>query len=189
MHSLTKYLNGHGDVVGGVACANAALAKVMRQFRKDIGCILSPMDSFLVVRGIRTLGVRMEKHNANAIAVAKFLRGHPKVKSVMHPVFEDFPGHDVAVSQMTGFGSTFSFELFSFEAAKEVLKHLHVCTLAVSLGNVDTLIEHPASMTHVGVPLHIMRQQGLSPELIRISVGLEDAKDIIADLAQALEKC
>lgn len=188
MHSLTKYLNGHGDVVAGAVIAKTReLGVVIASFRKDTGGIMSPLDAFLVTRGIRTLACRMETLNRNGMAVAKFLRSRSEVELVMHPMFEDFPNHDVAEKQMTGYGSTFSFNMHSFEAAKKLLERVHLCTVAVSLGGVDTLIEHPASMTHRGVPVELMRQQGLTPSLVRISIGLEDPKDIIADLAHALE--
>jgi methionine gamma-lyase len=188
VHSLTKYLNGHGDVVGGIVSGRKDVISKVRLWRKDTGAILAPLDSFLVLRGVKTLAVRMEKHNENAIHVAKFLKEHPKIMSVLHPMFEDFPGHEVAKKQMTGYGSTFSFELESYEKAKELLKKLHLCTLAVSLGNVDTLIEHPASMTHASVPPEVMKQQGMTLEMVRISVGIEEVEDIIEDLRQALEK-
>ncbi|KAJ4459013.1 methionine gamma-lyase [Paratrimastix pyriformis] len=191
-HSPTtslQYIAGHGDVIGGVVtCAKEEHVNTVRTWRKDTGGILSPLDAFLVMRGIRTLPVRMEQLNKNAIAVARFLRSHPAVEQVLHPVFDDFPNHQVAVRQMSGFGSTFSFTMKAgYDAAKALLENVHLAVVAVSLGGVDTLIEHPASMTHCGVPLDLMRQQGLTPSLIRISVGLENPDEIIADLAQAIE--
>jgi len=189
LHSVTKYLNGHGDVVGGVAVAKSAdNFKIIKTWRKDTGAIMSPLDAFLVMRGLRTLSIRMEQLNKNALVVARWLRAHPDVETVMHPSFEDFPNHDIAVRQMTGFGSTFSFTLKAgFAAAKALLENVHIMVVAVSLGGVDTLIEHPASMTHCGVPEDLMRQQGLTPSLVRISVGLENPDEIIADLAHAFE--
>lgn len=188
LHSLTKYLNGHGDVVAGaVVCKTLEHGTLVRKFRQSTGGIMSPLDAFLVTRGLRTLACRMEVLGRNGWEVAKWLRQQPQVALVMHPGFEDFPGHQVAMKQMTGFGSTFSFNMRSFDAAKKLLERLHLCTVAVSLGGIDTLIEHPASMTHCGVPVDLMRQQGLCAELVRISIGLEDPKDIIADLAQALK--
>ena len=190
VHSITKYMNGHGDVVGGVAtCKNKEDFELMNLFRKDFGSLMSPMDAFLCIRGIKTLPIRMKLHMENGIKVAKFLQSHPKIKKVNHPWLETFPGHEIAKKQMKGCGSTFSFEMQSFEAAKKLMEHLKICTLAVSLGTLDTLIEHPASMTHAHVSEELMKKQGLTRELVRISVGLENVDDIIADLKQALEQC
>ena len=189
LHSITKYMNGHGDVVGGVSSSKTIEDyKTMRSFRKDVGSVMAPMDAFLCIRGLKTLPMRMEIHMQNGIKVAKFLEGHPKVKIVHHPWLESFKGHDIAVKQMKGCGSTFSFEMESFEAAKKLLEGLKVISLAVSLGTLDTLFEHPASMTHASVPEDLMKKQGLTKELVRISVGVEKIDDIIADLKQALEK-
>ena len=190
LHSITKYMNGHGDVVGGVSsCKNIDDYNQMKLYRKDAGSLMAPMDAFLCIRGLKTLPLRMEVHMQNGIKVAKFLENHPKVKKVYHPWLESFKGHDIAVKQMTGCGSTFSFEMQSFESAKKLLEGLKICSLAVSLGTLDTLIEHPASMTHACVPEELMKKQGLTRELIRISVGIEKIDDIIADLKQSLEKC
>eukprot|EP01105_Mastigella_eilhardi_P007420 TRINITY_DN18872_c0_g1_i1.p1 TRINITY_DN18872_c0_g1~~TRINITY_DN18872_c0_g1_i1.p1 ORF type:complete len:400 (-),score=120.90 TRINITY_DN18872_c0_g1_i1:51-1250(-) len=191
LHSLTKYINGHGDVVGGVVITKTKEnGKLVQKYRQDTGGILGPFDAFLVLRGMRTLALRMERHNTNAIAVAEFLNKHPKVSNVMHPCLPDFPGHEVAVRQMSGYGGTFSFCLKDgFEAAKKLIEGCKLCSLAVSLGTCDTLIEHPASMTHASVPEELMKKQGLTRDLVRIAVGLEDVKDIIADLTQALDKC
>ncbi|KAH7826332.1 Methionine gamma-lyase 2 [Monocercomonoides exilis] len=190
-HSLTKYINGHGDVVGGVVtCKTPEIATAVRNWRKDTGSILGPFDAWLVIRGLRTLPVRMERHNKNAKAVAEFLRSRPEVSKVMYPGFEDFPHHDVAVKQMREgcYGSTFSFCMKGgYDAAKKLLENLHLCTVAVSLGNTDTLIEHPASMTHASVPEELMKKQGLTKDLIRISVGLENVDEIIDDLKHGLE--
>ena len=190
LHSITKYMNGHGDVVGGVSsCKNIEDYKLMKSYRKDAGSLMAPMDAFLCIRGLKTLPLRMEKHMENGIKVAKFLEKHPKVKKVNHPWLESFKGHDIAIKQMKGCGSTFSFEMESFEAAKKLLECLKICSLAVSLGTLDTLIEHPASMTHACVPEELMKKQGLTRELVRISVGIENVDDIIADLKQGLDKC
>ncbi len=190
LHSITKYMNGHSDVVGGVSSfKNIEDCKQSEIYRKDMGSVMSPMDAFLCIRGLKTLPLRMETLMQNGIKVAKFLENHPKIKKVNHPWLESFKGHDIAVKQMRGCGSTFSFEMKSFEAAKKLMENLKVCTLAVSLGTLDTLIEHPASMTHAVVPEELMKKQGLTRELVRISVGLEKAEDIIADLSQALDKC
>jgi cystathionine gamma-synthase len=190
LHSITKYMNGHGDVVGGVSsCKNIEDYKQIKLYRKDVGSLMAPMDAFLCIRGLKTLPLRMEVHMQNGIKVAKFLESHPKVKKVNHPWLESFEGHEIAVKQMKGCGSTFSFEMESFEAAKKLLEGLKICSLAVSLGTLDTLIEHPASMTHAGVSEELMKKQNLTKELVRISVGVEKIDDIIADLKQALDKC
>jgi cystathionine gamma-synthase len=187
LHSTTKYMNGHGDVVGGVVSASAAVATRIRKFRTDAGACPSPMDAFLCLRGLRTLGLRMDRHNANALEVARFLSGHPKVSRVHFHGLPDHPGHAVACRQMSGFGSTFAFEMRGgYESAKKLLKGVRLMTLAVSLGTLDTLIQHPASMTHASVSPEIMRRQGLTPEMVRIHVGLEDPGDLIADLTAAL---
>ena len=190
LHSITKYINGHGDVVGGVCVAKSAedIAQI-ENYRKDAGSLMAPMDAFLCCRGVKTLPMRMKRHMENGLKVAEFLEKHPKVVRVIHPGLPSHPQYELAKKQMTGYGSTFSFEMKSFESAKILMEKVKLCTLAVSLGCTDTLIEHPASMTHAAVPEHIMKQQGLTRELVRISVGLEEAEDIIADLTQALEQC
>jgi len=188
LHSTTKYVNGHGDAVGGIVTASEATARRIRKYRQDTGACSAPLDAFLNLRGLRTLALRMERHDANALEVARFLHDHPKVSRVYYHGLPDDPNHAAAVDEMTGFGSTFSFELKGgYEAAKRMLSGIGMITLAVSLGTLDTLIQHPASMTHASVPEEIMRRQGLTPEMIRIHVGLEDAADIIDDLRQALD--
>lgn len=188
LHSATKYLNGHGDVIGGIVVARSELAAKIRTYRRDTGGILSPFEAYLLLRGIRTLSLRMQRHHDNAMKLFEFLAGLPKVSKIYYPGDPTFPGHPVAIRQMTGFGGCFSFELADgFEAAKRLLKRLRLCTLAVSLGTVDTLIEHPASMTHVATPADIMERQGITSGLVRISVGCEDIEDVIADLENALK--
>ncbi len=188
LHSATKYLNGHGDVIGGIVVARAELATQIRTYRRDTGGILSPFDAYLLLRGIRTLSLRMQRHHDNAMKLFEFLAGLPTVSKIYYPGDPQFPGHHVAARQMTGFGGCFSFEVAGgFEAAKRLLKRLRLCTLAVSLGTVDTLIEHPASMTHVATPKEVMERQGLTSGLVRISVGCEDIEDVIADLEEALK--
>lgn len=189
LHSITKYLNGHGDVVGGVVVTKTAEhAGLIKKWRQDTGGIMGPFDAFLVLRGLRTLAMRMKQHSENAMKVAEFLEKHPKVARVTYPGLKSSPYHERAVSQMKGgYGATFSFIMKDgFESAKRVIEHTKLATLAVSLGCLDTLVEHPGSMTHASVPPEIMKEQGLCPELIRISVGCEDVEDIIADLEQAL---
>ncbi|HKT35956.1 MAG TPA: PLP-dependent aspartate aminotransferase family protein [Nitrospira sp.] len=187
LHSATKYLNGHGDVIGGLVVARTELAEKVRLYRRDTGAILSPFDAYLLLRGIRTLSLRMQRHHDNAMKLFEFLSGLPKVSKLYYPGDPKFPGHHIAARQMTGFGGCFSFELTGgFEAAIRLLKELTLCTLAVSLGTVDTLIEHPASMTHVSTPHDVMERQGITSGLVRISVGCEDIEDVIADLERAL---
>jgi len=189
LHSATKYLNGHGDVVGGCVMGSSEDMTIVRKFRTETGAILGPQDSYLFLRGLKTLSLRMERHNYNGMQVARFLESHPDVTKVMYPGLESFPGHHIAKKQMSGFSGMIAFELKGgYEAAKELLKQIEVCTLAVSLGTLDTLIQHPASMTHAKVPKELREKQGLTDNLIRISVGCEDAEDIIADLEQALAR-
>ncbi len=189
MHSATKYLNGHGDVIGGCVIGSKEDMKVVRKFRTDTGPVMSPFDSFLFLRGLKTLSMRMERHNRNGQAVAEFLEKHPDVASVSYPGLPSFPGHEVARKQMSGFSGMVAFEhKGGFEAAKELLKNTEIITLAVSLGSVDSLIQHPASMTHHAVPKELREQQGLTDGLVRISVGCEDTEDLLADLEQALAR-
>jgi cystathionine beta-lyase/cystathionine gamma-synthase len=189
VYSATKYLNGHGDIVGGINVAREELVAKMRKYRQDTGAIESPFESFLFLRGLRTLSLRMDRHNHNAEILARFLRDHPKVDRVHYPGFPETADPDVVKRQMSGCGSCFSFELKGgFEAGKTLLSSVGVCLLAVSLGTLDTLIQHPASMTHAGVSREMRLQQGLTDGLVRISVGCEDATDLENDLAQALEK-
>lgn len=191
VNSVTKYINGHGDVVGGCAtCKDKEIYNKICAWRKDNGSLMAPFDAFLVLRGLRTLPLRMHKICENGLAVARFLEKHPKISKVYHPGLESFPQHDIAVKQMSGYGSTFSFEMAGgFDAAKTLCTHLHVFSLAVSLGCNDSLIEHPASMTHACVPAELMAKQGLTPSMVRVSVGLEEVDDLIADLENALKFC
>lgn len=187
LHSATKYLNGHGDMIGGIVVARSELAASIRTYRRDTGGILSPFDAYLLLRGIRTLSLRMQRHHENARQVFEFLAGHPKVGTIYYPGDRKSSGYPVAAQQMTGYGGCFSFELAGgFEAAKRLLQELKLCTLAVSLGTVDTLIEHPTSMTHVATPHNVMERQGLTSGLVRISVGCENIEDLITDLEGAL---
>jgi len=189
MHSATKYLNGHGDVIGGCVIGSKEDMAVVRKFRTDTGPVMSPFYSFLFLRGLKTLSMRMERHNRNALAVAEFLSKHPAVDSVAYPGLPSDPNHEAAKKQMTGFSGMVAFEMKGgFEAAKEFLKNTEVIILAVSLGSVDSLIQHPASMTHHAVPKELREQQGLTDGLVRISVGCEDTEDLLADLEQAFAK-
>ncbi len=188
LHSTTKYLNGHSDGVGGaVILKDAGLAERLKFIQNAAGAVLGPMDSWLVLRGVKTLAVRMRQHNENGLAVAKFLSEHLKVKRVHYPGLASHPQHELAKKQMTGFGGMLSFETGSLENAKKVLKSVRLCSLAESLGGVETLISHPATMTHASVPPEQRQRLGITDGLVRISVGIEDVEDLIADLEQALE--
>ncbi|MFQ5701304.1 MAG: trans-sulfuration enzyme family protein [Acidobacteriota bacterium] len=187
VHSTTKFLNGHSDSVGGVVVANKKEHIERLHFiQNSAGAILSPFDSWLVLRGIKTMGVRMERHEANAREIAAFLDRHPKVRRVIYPGLDSHPQHELALRQARGFGALISFELGSYDAAKRFLDTLTVCTLAESLGGVETLISHPASMTHASVPPEERARLGISDDMVRISVGIEDGEDLIADLERGL---
>ena len=187
VHSTTKFLNGHSDSVGGaVVTARPEEGDRLYFIQKSAGAVLGPFDSWLVLRGIKTLGVRMERHEANARMIADFLDGHAKVKRVLYPGLDSHPQRELARRQGRGFGALISFELGSYANAKAFLDALEVCTLAESLGGVETLISHSASMTHASVPPEERGRLGIADDLVRISVGIEDAEDLIADLDQAL---
>lgn len=188
VHSATKYLGGHGDLIAGVAVGRKAfLDEVRMSTLKDIGAVMAPMEAWLILRGLKTLPVRMERHCANAMKVAEYLAGHEKVTRVDYPGLADFPQKELAERQMRGPGGVISFEVATLEAGRKVLNSVRLAQLAVSLGEATTLIQHPASMTHSVVPPEVRREEmGISDGLIRISVGLEAAQDIIADLEQAL---
>jgi cystathionine beta-lyase/cystathionine gamma-synthase len=187
VHSTTKYLNGHSDSVGGcVVTTRPDDAQRMGWLQNSVGAILSPMDSFLVLRGIKTLPIRMERHDATGRTLAAWLVGQRKISAVHYPGLKTHPQHALAKHQMSGFGGMIAFELGSLAAAKKFLGRLTLCALAESLGGVETLISHPASMTHGAVPAAERKRIGVTDGLVRISVGLEDADDLIADLKQAL---
>jgi cystathionine beta-lyase/cystathionine gamma-synthase len=189
VHSMTKYLNGHSDCTGGaVVLTRQEDADKIYFLQRSAGSGLAPMDCFLVSRGIKTLAVRMPQHDANGMAVAKFLAGHPKVKRVLYPGLPSHPQHAVAKRQQRGFGAMLSFELGSLEACRKLLNHVKLCALAESLGGVETLISHPATMTHASVPAEMRKQIGITDGLVRLSVGIEDVEDLIADLDFALSK-
>jgi len=187
LHSTTKYLNGHSDSVGGfVALNDEADAEWIKFVQNSIGAILSPFDSFLVLRGTKTLAVRMEAHDKNGRVVANFLAEHPGVQKVYYPGLTSHPQHELAKKQQSGFGGMVSFETGSLENAKQVLEGVKLCTLGESLGGVESLISHPATMTHASVPAETRNKLGITDGLVRISVGIEDVEDIIEDLDQAL---
>lgn len=189
VHSTTKYLNGHSDGVGGMVVLNDEEdANWIGFVQNSAGAILSPFDSWLVLRGTKTLALRMEQHDKTGRAVAAFLEEHPKVKKVYYPGSASHPQHVLARRQQHGFGGMVSFDVGSLEAARKVLESVKLCTLAESLGGVETLISHPATMTHASVDEAKRLRLGITDGLVRISVGIEDTDDIIADLDQALEQ-
>ncbi|WP_352404779.1 trans-sulfuration enzyme family protein [Sporanaerobacter acetigenes] len=191
IHSATKYICGHGDVVGGVAIAKDAdyINYLKFDYMCEFGGVMSPFNAWLLLRGLKTLGVRMRQHEENAMKVASFLQSHKKVKKVMYPGIESFGGHEIAKKQMNGFGAMISFEIDGgMEEAKKFVENLKLAQLAVSLGDCETLVEFPAAMTHRGYPHEKLIEFGLTESMIRISVGLEDYRDIIEDLEQALER-
>ncbi|MBW3563128.1 MAG: cystathionine gamma-synthase [Acidobacteria bacterium] len=188
VHSTTKFLNGHSDSVGGaVICADSEIGERIGFLQNAAGGILSPFDSFLVMRGIKTLAVRMEKHCANGEAIARYLENHSKVEKVNYPGLPSHPQHQLAKKQMRGFGSMISFELGSLENAKKFLDRVRLCSLAESLGGVESLISHPETMTHASVPPEDRNKLGITSGLVRISVGIEDLEDIISDLENAFD--
>jgi cystathionine gamma-lyase/cystathionine beta-lyase/cystathionine gamma-lyase/homocysteine desulfhydrase len=189
VHSTTKYLNGHSDSVGGVVVLNDEKdAEWLAFIQNSAGAILSPFDSWLVLRGTKTLAVRMEQHDATGRRVAAFLEEHPKVQKLYYPGSLSHKQHELAKRQQRGFGGMVAFDTGSLENARTVLESVRLCTLAESLGGVETLISHPATMTHASVLPETRARLGITDGLVRISVGLEDAEDIIADLDQALGK-
>ena len=191
VHSVTKYINGHGDVIAGLVITNKELADQIRFVGlKDMtGAVLGPQDAYYIIRGMKTFEIRMERHCKNAKKVVEFLNKHPKIERVYYPGLETHPGHEIAKKQMKDFGAMISFELKGgFEAAKTLLNNLKLCSLAVSLGDTETLIQHPASMTHSPYTKEEREAAGITDGLVRLSVGLENVEDIIADLEQGLEK-
>jgi cystathionine beta-lyase/cystathionine gamma-synthase len=189
VHSTTKYLNGHSDCIGGaVIVTRQEDADKIYFLQRAAGAGLAPMDCFLTSRGIKTLVLRMERHDSNGRAIASFLEGHPKVKRVLYPGLSSHPQHGLAERQQRGFGGMLTFELGSLEAARTLLNNVHLCALAESLGGVETLISHPASMTHSSMPAEVRKQNGITDGMVRLSVGIEDVDDLIADLDQALAK-
>ncbi len=190
MHSTTKYLSGHNQIIGGAVLSNdAAVQDKMRYQQKSIGAIPSPFDCWLTISGLKTLSLRMERHSSNAMAVARFLEDHPKVEGVTYPGLESHPRHEVAKQQMSAFSGMITFELKGgLDAGRTLMNSVELCSLAESLGAVETMITHPATMTHVDVPAADRHARGLTDSVVRLSVGIEDPADIIADLAQAIER-
>ena len=190
VHSATKYINGHGDVIAGFVISDAEFIGKCRMFGlKDMtGAVMSPFNAFLIARGLKTLDIRMERHSANAMKVAEFLHDHPAIDKVYYPGLEDFEGHEIAKKQMKLYGGMMSIELKADrDAVANALNKLQLCTIAVSLGDAETLVEHAASMTHSTYTPEELKASGISEGLVRISVGLEDPEDIIADLKSVLD--
>ncbi len=189
VHSATKYLNGHSDMLGGlIVLKDKPLAERLRFIQKSTGGVMSPFDAWQCLRGIKTLAVRMDRHTMNAMEIALFLNKQRKVKRVNYPGLISHPQHRLAQKQMRGFGGMISFDLGSLDNARKFLKSVRLCALAESLGGVETLISHPATMTHASVPAEERERIGVMDGLVRISVGIEDLEDLLADLKQALAR-
>jgi cystathionine beta-lyase/cystathionine gamma-synthase len=187
VHSTTKYLNGHSDMVGGIVVSNDAAASERLQFIQNaVGAVPGPFDCWLCLRGIKTLPVRMERHNQNAIAIAEWLSRQSKLKRIFYVGLKDHPGHELHTRQSNGFGGMIAFDVGSMERGAHVLKRTRLFALAESLGGVESLISHPATMTHASVPREDRERVGLTDGLVRISVGIEDVADLIKDLDDAL---
>jgi len=188
LHSVTKFINGHADIVGGVIVTKeAALYKKIRHSMVYMGCNMDPTQAFMVIRGVKTLAIRIERAQENAMKVAEFLQSHPGVAWINYPGLSSHPQHELAKTQMKGFGSMMSFGLKGgYEAGRNLMDNVHLATLAVSLGGVETLIQHPASMTHAGVSRENKIAAGITDDLVRFSVGIEDVIDIIEDLKHGL---
>jgi methionine-gamma-lyase len=190
LHSVTKFLNGHADIVGGVIVTKEKeLYKRIRHCMVFMGCNMDPHQAYMVIRGMKTLSLRVERNQQNAAKVAAFLEQHPKVAWIKYPGLPSHPQHELAGTQMSGFGSMIVFGLKSgLEGGRALMNNVRLALLAVSLGGVETLIQHPASMTHASVGAEDKRKAGITDDLVRLSVGIEDVADIIDDLAQALDK-
>lgn len=190
LHSATKYIGGHGDVIAGVVCgSNEYISQLRTSTLKDIGAVLSPFDAWLLIRGLKTLSIRMEQHTSSAQKVAEFLQNHEKVKAVYYPGLPDFPQRELVKRQMKGSGGVIGFEIKGGKKeAQSLINRLKMIQIAVSLGDAETLIQHPASMTHACIPEEERLKMGIVDSLVRLSVGLEDVEEIVADLKQALEQ-
>jgi len=187
VHSSTKYIGGHADLLGGVVVGRKEFIESMTPFVNNTGATMGTHEAWLCIRGLKTLHLRMEKHASNAMKVAQFLEAHPKIEWVRYPGLPSHPQHEIAKKQMSGFGGMISFGIKGgIEAGRKLMNHVELCALAVSLGYVDTLIQHPASMTHANIPRDVRMKTGITDDLVRLSVGVEEPEDIIADLDQAL---
>jgi methionine-gamma-lyase len=190
LSSCTKYIGGHADLLGGVVVGRRGFMQSLEKVVGYTGGIMGPHEAWLCIRGLKTLHIRLEKHAENAMKVANYLESHPAVEGVRYPGLSSHPQHEVAKKQMSGYGGMLSFEIRGgVEAGRRLMNNVRLCSLAVSLGATDTLIQHPASMTHAGIPRHIRDKVGIKDGLVRLSVGIEDPEDIIADLEQALKIC
>ena len=188
VHSTTKYINGHSDLIGGAAVVrDPELADEIRFLRKSTGAVPGPLDTWLCLRGIKTLAVRMRAHNANGMAIAQWLEAHPRIDRVFYPGLASHEQHDLAVRQMSGFTGMVSVDVGSLERARALVEHTKIFQLAESLGGVESLISVPSLMTHASVPLEMRQRMGVTDGLVRLSVGIEDTDDLIADLAQVLD--
>jgi cystathionine beta-lyase/cystathionine gamma-synthase len=188
VHSSTKYINGHADVIGGlVAVRDEELAEELLFIRKSSGGVPGPMDCWLTLRGIKTLHLRMRRHNKNGLAVARYLEDHPAVDRVLYPGLESHPQHGLAARQMVGFTGTVSVDVGTLERVKALTEHMRVFALAESLGGVESLISVPALMTHASVPKDRREAMGITAGLVRLSLGIEDEADLLEDLERALE--
>jgi cystathionine beta-lyase/cystathionine gamma-synthase len=189
VHSTTKYINGHSDVVGGlVVTSRDDVAEQLTFLQNAAGAVPGPLDCWLTLRGTKTLHVRMERHDANGRRIAGWLESHPKVRRIYYPGLPSHEQHELAARQMSGFGGMISVDFGSLESAKVVVEHTKIFSLAESLGGVESLIGHPASMTHASVPKAMREEMGLTDGLARLSVGIEDVEDLLEDLDQALAK-
>lgn len=188
VHSCTKYIGGHADLLGGIVIGSRDLLDRMSPVANDTGGTMGPHEAWLCTRGLKTLHLRMERHASNALAVARFLESHPRIEWVRYPGLPSHPQHEIAKEQMSGFSGMVTFGVKGgLDAGRQLMDRVKLCSRAVSLGTVDTLIEHPASMTHAAVARDVRMQVGITDEMVRLSVGIEDVEDIIADLEQALE--
>ncbi|MDZ7316862.1 MAG: aminotransferase class I/II-fold pyridoxal phosphate-dependent enzyme [candidate division KSB1 bacterium] len=188
IHSTTKYINGHGDAVGGVVVGSVEMVQRIRNVVKLYGGVISPFNAWLGIRGLKTLTLRLERHCSNALALARFLEEHPRVKTVHYPGLPSHPQHELAKRQLRGFGGMLAFEVHGgLEAGKKVMNAVRVCNFTTSLGEIDTLIIHPASTSHVSLPKEEREALGISDGLLRLSVGIEDVEDLLLDLRQALQ--
>lgn len=189
VHSATKYLCGHNDVTAGVVCGSEKFVQELKKTRKSLGGTLDPLAAWLLLRGLKTLGLRMERHNSNGIKVATYLERHPKVKTVHYPGLESHPQHAIAKRQMTGFGGVVSFEIDrDYETTVKFVENLKLCSLASSLGGTETLVTQPVTASHYFVSVEDRKKAGITDQLIRLALGIEDPEDIIADLEQAFNK-
>ena len=189
LHSCTKYIGGHADLLGGVVIGTNDFIRQMAPVINDTGPTMGPHEAWLCIRGLKTLHLRMEKHASNALQVAEFLESHDKISWVRYPGLPSHPQHSIAKKQMSGFSGMLSFGIAGgFQAGRKLMNNVSLCSLAVSLGAVDTLVQHPASMTHANIPKNVREKTGITDDLVRLSVGIEDSEDIIADLDQALAR-